>query len=46
MKRLFLDDVREVGMVYNRDIEHEFDVVENSTPILRAIYKQTAFPGL
>jgi len=27
MKRLFLDDVRNVGMIYNKDIEHEFDVV-------------------
>jgi len=27
MRRLFLDDVREVEMVYNSDIKHEFDVV-------------------
>jgi len=29
MKRLFLDDIRDVAMVYDKSIEHEFDVVRS-----------------
>ncbi len=39
MKKLFLDDIRTVDMVYEKAMEHEFDVVRSFNEFLAYIKK-------
>ncbi len=39
MKRLFLDDIRTVDLIYNKSIESEFDVVRNYKDFVSYIQK-------
>ena len=37
MKKLFLDDIRSIEMVYDKSMEYEFDIVRNYDDFIRYI---------